>query len=199
MIKYKNIIFDFGNVIASFSHDALIANFCTDPKDYAVLKAAIFDKWGDLDIGRISYKEYMEQALAVLPEDLHSQANRFFNEWHKSLPYIDGITDLIRQLKAKGYHIFLLSNAPQFLEENLHDFPVIEFFDGAVVSGSVKMEKPDRKIFEYALKTFHIEPVETIFIDDSRDNIEGAALCGITGYLFDGDTGKLARSLEEAG
>lgn len=196
--KYKNIIFDFGNVIASFSHDALIAGFCADPKDYDVMKAAIFDRWGDLDIGRISYKDYMEQALAALPAGLHGQAIRFFHEWHKQLPYIDGITDLICRLKAKGYHIFLLSNAPSFLDENLHDYPVFSCFEGAVVSGSVKMEKPDRKIFEYALKKFNIDPRETLFIDDSKDNIDGAALCGIAGYLFDGDAGKLARSLEDA-
>lgn len=42
-MKYKNIIFDFGNVLASFDADLLLNQFCTDASDLALLKAAIFD------------------------------------------------------------------------------------------------------------------------------------------------------------
>ena len=42
MLKYKNIVFDFGNVIAAFDEDSILDQFCNSPEDHAILKNAVF-------------------------------------------------------------------------------------------------------------------------------------------------------------
>ena len=56
-MKYKHIIFDFGNVIVTFGEKQLIGPFCPSPEDSAIMKQAIFHAWDDLDRGTIDYEE----------------------------------------------------------------------------------------------------------------------------------------------
>ena len=69
-------------------------------------------------------------------------------------------------------------------------------FDRHVFSAEIGLVKPHKEIFEYALKTNGFVAEETLFIDDSPQNIAGAKACGIEGYLFDGDVEKLRMYLE---
>ena len=41
-MKYKNIIFDFGNVIGKFKGDYILGKFASTPEDYDILADAIF-------------------------------------------------------------------------------------------------------------------------------------------------------------
>ncbi len=72
----------------------------------------------------------------------------------------------------------------------------LSYFDGLVFSGVVGMVKPDRKIYEYILNKFNLKAEETLFIDDSEKNINGAKSVGIQCYLFDGDADKLREFLK---
>ena len=48
-MKYKNIIFDFGNVIGKFKGDYILGKFASTPEDYNILADAIFKNWVALD------------------------------------------------------------------------------------------------------------------------------------------------------
>lgn len=52
-MKYKNIIFDFGNVIGKFKGDYILGKFASTPEDYDILADAIFKNWVALDAGTI--------------------------------------------------------------------------------------------------------------------------------------------------
>jgi 2-haloacid dehalogenase len=67
-----------------------------------------------------------------------------------------------------------------------------EQFRGIVVSGHVRMGKPDREIFQYTLKEYTLDPADSVFIDDHRANIESARSLGITAIEYDGSEGCLA-------
>ena len=55
-----------------------------------------------------------------------------------------------------------------------------ELFDGGVVSYEEKIIKPEEEIYRLILKRYNLEPSETIFIDDTKANVEGASKLGIT-------------------
>ena len=57
-------------------------------------------------------------------------------------------------------------------------------FEGVVVSSDVKMIKPNPAIYEYILKTYNLNPVECLFIDDVKANVEAAEAAGIKGFVF---------------
>lgn len=55
-----------------------------------------------------------------------------------------------------------------------------KYFDGKVVSYDVKLLKPEKEIYEEILKKYNLNPEETLFIDDTLANTEGAEKLGIS-------------------
>ena len=54
-MRYKNIIFDFGNVIGKFKGDYILGKFASTPEDYNILADAIFKNWVALDARSICF------------------------------------------------------------------------------------------------------------------------------------------------
>ncbi len=187
----KNLIFDFGNVICRYRPKELVSCYTNDLGDRALLLSAIFQRWSELDSGRMSYREYTEEACRTLPEHLHKTVEAFFADWHTRMPYVAGMERLIFDLKAAGYRLYLLSNAPAPLEGQLSEFSVYPCFSGALISGSVELTKPSKEIYDLALERFGIRAEETLFIDDREENIEGATSAGLRGIVFNGDAADL--------
>ena len=65
-----------------------------------------------------------------------------------------------------------------------------------MLSGPIKMAKPQKEIFEYVLDSFNLCHEDCLFIDDVEDNIKGAESAGIKGYLFDGDAEKFKKFID---
>lgn len=80
----------------------------------------------------------------------------------------------------------------------LSRFECLKWFQGALLSGEVRLLKPDRRIFEVFFKTFAIDPARAIYIDDRRANVEVAASFGMRGILFT-DSRSLRKELMRAG
>ena len=75
-----------------------------------------------------------------------------------------------------------------FSNRFFHYFPKhydLNSFDGVVVSSDVKMIKPNPEIYQYILKTYHLNPEESLFVDDMKENIEAAKALGIHGIVFE--------------
>ena len=89
--------------------------------------------------------------------------------------------DFIRECKAKGYKLYVLSNwdAESFAVLKKMYPDLFNLFDGIVVSGEVGLMKPDPAIYQYLLETFDLDPDYTIFIDDQEENKEAAEQAGI--------------------
>lgn len=92
---------------------------------------------------------------------------------------------LVRDLKAAGYKLYVLSNMSREFIDFLRRFPVYGLFDGEVVSCEEGTVKPEPRIYEILLERYGLDPAETLFIDDRAANIAAAEGLGIAGYLFD--------------
>lgn len=186
----KNVIFDFGGVVCTFSQDAILDDFCTG-EAHARLKPVLFRSWQALDEGTADYEEYVAETLKLLDGEDKQIARRFFREWHRSMRPIPGIWALIGELKARGYGVYLLSNASTWFAGHLDDYPILRLFDGRLISAPEKMAKPEERIYRLALERFGLNAAETLFVDDRAENTEAAEHVGIAGYVFDGDAEKL--------
>ncbi len=102
---------------------------------------------------------------------------------------------LLKQCKAAGHKIYLLSNMDtaliKLLEEKYPD--IFKLFDGLIVSGDVKLIKPDPAIYTYALKKYGIDPATCYVLDDQHENIVGARRTGVHAMLFTEQTAKQVR------
>lgn len=197
----KNYIFDFGNVLARFSPDELTAVYFKDKNERKIIRDIAFDRlyWDRLDDGTITDREVKNGICSRLPKEYHSKACTVYDRWVENLTPVDGMADLISDIKAKGGRLYLLSNISIGFAESYQNIiwirELFKLFDGLVFSGPLGLVKPNKKIFEYLLKTYSLNPQECIFIDDSQKNISGGEAAGIKGCLFDGDVLKLRNTL----
>lgn len=187
-MKYKNIIFDFGNVLGTFDPDYILKQFCDSPEDFPILYDAAFKNWQALDAGHVDYEDYIQTALATVPKRLHPQLNTFFKDWYLYLSAIPQTWEFFRELKAREVPVYLLSNAPTYFAEHIMEVcEILSGFDGILFSGPVHCAKPDSKFYQLLFKRFNLKPEECFFIDDNADNIKASKALGMDGIVFTGD------------
>jgi HAD superfamily hydrolase (TIGR01509 family) len=66
---------------------------------------------------------------------------------------------------------------------------IAELFDGVVISGEVGLHKPEPEIFHLGAERIGVPPGECAFVDDLRENCDGAAAVGMTPILHRGAEG----------
>lgn len=186
-MNYKNIIFDFGNVLATFSEDKIIGNYCSSPEDFVLMKQAVFYSWDEMDKGTIDYDAYMKHVASILPDHLQSAIAELSRSWYQQLTPMEETWNFVKELKEKGYSVYILSNAPTFFADHADFFPITKEFDGIVFSGPLKIAKPEPAIYEYLFDTYCLKPEECLFLDDKKKNVDAAQKLGMDGIVFTGD------------
>jgi len=185
----KAIIFDFGNVICSFTNEVLIEKIARLTNKS---KEEIFDliyKKSDItkrfETGLISSQDFFEElsnlcGLSVGYEEL----KKIYSE-NKFTP-IEGMNELIESLKKK-YKIGLLSNTSEWdFEYLVKAAPIVKTFNSITTSFEVKAMKPDERIFLDAVTKLGLKPEECIYTDDIWEYVEIAESMGIKAIQFIG-------------
>ena len=194
---FENLIFDFGQVIVRFDPLYMTSKYITEKEDIKIVANVVFDRlyWDRLDAGTITDEEVIVSIKERLPDKLKEDAVKVYNNWIHNIPLIDGMYELLSELKEQGRGLYLLSNISIGFAQNYHKNPdvkkVLDLFDGLCFSGPLGIVKPTRQIFDHILGKYSLSIEDTVFIDDSKININGAKEVGIKGYLFDGDVEKL--------
>ncbi len=193
----KNIIFDFGNVLGWTMADRTVSTYIEDEANRQLIRDVVFDTydWDGLNRGILTDEAMFAKICSKLPEELHIDACSVYDNWTNTATPVHGMLRLVRKLKEKGYHLYLLSNATKTFAERCKLVPwissVLEGFDGLVFSALVGMAKPDCEIFQYVLNEFSLQAEECLFVDDYQENIDSAKKLGILGYCFDGNAKEL--------
>ncbi len=186
----KNVIFDIGNVLVDFRWRMLMEELGLPAETQAIFAKTVFGSrwWGELDHG--IYEE--AEILAHFREDNKEHLDEFDLVWDNRgklvEPYAYAVA-WIEQLKASGLKVYLLSNYPRdvfTLHMECGCFPFLDRVDGRVVSGFVKMVKPNADIYEYLLSEYGLAAGECVFVDDREENVETARALGMKGIVFQG-------------
>lgn len=187
-MDYKNIIFDFGNVVGSFDADYILNHYADNKEDFQILADAIFHNWPALDAGTVDYDQVAAETIAILPNRLKETARDFYDNWFQYVNPLPDTWDFIHELKAAGYSIYLLSNAStRFAEVAKQYYSILNVFDGIVFSAPLKLAKPDPAIYRYLFDTYQLKPEECFFLDDLAENIAAGQALGMNGLVFTGD------------
>lgn len=193
MTTISTIVFDMGGVLMDWDPVKISLALCPDPDDAALLRRAVFDsrEWGWVDAGAIAPETVAWTAKLKLPERLHDLADVFALHWFDALEPMPATGELVRELKAEGYGVYLLSNAGTTFESYRARIPAIDAFDGVLVSCYEHVVKPDEAIYQLFCERYGLEPSSCLFVDDMRRNVVGAERAGMQGYVFDGDVDAL--------
>ena len=181
----KNIVFDLAGVVVARNP----LRFPTHLDEFFnfVFKShmqGIPQFWTDYDLGILEEEKVAEALAEYRGCDLATAKGnmKLAIEYQEQ---IEPTAQLIKELKERGYKLYVLSNMSKEYIEYLREFPVFEYFDEQVVSCEIGLGKPDRRIYEYLLENCNLDPSETIFIDDRKDNVDVAEELGITPFHFD--------------
>ena len=100
---------------------------------------------------------------------------------------IDGVLDVLKTLKNKGYMLAIVSNwRKQSLKSDIEKLGILSFFDYIADSSVEGVSKPDPSIFNIVLNHLGIKPNEVIHIGDLYySDVVGAENAGINAVLFD--------------
>ena len=157
----KNVVFDAGNVLVDFCWRELMEDLGFSEEVRKTFEKTVFGNslWNELDRGVIEESEVVE----MMREENREHCEEFDLVWanrDKLVKPFDYALGIVEELKARGLKVYILSNYPRNLfdmHEKSGRFPYIDKLDGRVVSGFVKLVKPDREIYEYLLDTYRLK------------------------------------------
>lgn len=199
MEKIKNIIFDLGGVVIDLDRSqAIHALENIGIKDASSLLGEYAQKgpFLMLETGELTDSEIYDMLLPLCKKDTRATDIRdAFEEFLLDLP----VTRLqtIRDLRDKGYKVFVLSNTNPIMYNHWIDNAfraegksINDYFDGIVVSYQEKTCKPDPEIFKRVTNRYNLNPAETLMLDDSEANCKAAESIGLRAIRItkDGDT-----------
>lgn len=203
------ILFDAGNTIVFPRLDRLAASltamgFPAAPGDF--LEAERVGKrkldewlWPQLQCGqpprRADYYYWTEYLHALVnrvrvPEERQREVGTkvaaefmMLETWSRIVP---GTEEYLKTLRARGYHLGIVSNAIGQIEAQLTRAGLAPLFEFILDSHYVGVEKPHPEIFGIALNRSGVRPDEALFVGDLYStDIGGAQNAGIPGVLID--------------
>lgn len=199
----KNLIFDFGGVLGQFNEEVLISPYVSDSTIKKQISEVVFDRlyWDRLDKGTISHEEIRAGIKSRMPDNLLDVSLKVYDNWIYNLKPVNGMCELVEEISKNDYKLYLLSDISRDFSTEYKNVEWINklfsYFEGLTFSGVEGLVKPHKETFENLLSKHNLKANECLFIDDRETNVNGAKLCGINGYVFDGDAVKLRQYLSQ--
>ncbi len=183
----KGLLLDFGGVLTTNVFDSF-REFCVaeglDPDAVRTLfrsEPRALELVRGLETGALSEDDFGERFGELLEiDDRAGLVDRMFGGIRED----ERMTGAVRQARAAGIRTGLVSNSMGAGRYDRSTFP--ELFDGVVISGDVGLHKPQPEIFLLGAERTGVAPEECVFVDDLRENCEGAEAVGMTAVLHRG-------------
>jgi putative hydrolase of the HAD superfamily len=194
------VLFDFGGVLTtpvwdSFSAfcrsedldpDAIKNLFRTDPE-------AIKDLRG-LETGELSETEF--EATFGTRLGL-SNPDGLIDSMFSGMKPLEPMVEAVREIRASELLTGLVSNS--WSTAHYDRKLLAELFDAIVISAEVGLHKPQPEIYRLAAQRLEVDPSQCIFVDDLKENCEGAEAVGMTAVRHRNPAETIARLDELTG
>jgi epoxide hydrolase-like predicted phosphatase len=183
----RGLLLDFGGVLTTNVFDSF-RQFCVDEGlDPDTIKRLFKEDPRALELVRgletaaLTEDEFGERFGELLEiERRAGLVERMFGQIRPD----DEMLAAVRRARAAGIRTGLISNSMGAGTYDRSVFP--ELFDGVVISGDVGIHKPQPEIFHLGAERIALPPQECVFVDDLRENCDGAEAVGMTAVLHRG-------------
>jgi putative hydrolase of the HAD superfamily len=182
------LLFDLGGVLVNYTGFAEIGALISE----AVTPEELQERWRAcgaerFETGMITPHEFAEALGSVLafnvpPEVFLEQ----FEFW--SIGFYDGAVELLAELR-KHYRLAALSNSNELHWRRNEAVGVTQQFEAAFSSHDLHMRKPDRAIYEEALRRLDVPAANVVFFDDLQMNVDAALEVGMQAHRVIGVDG----------
>lgn len=195
----KAIVFDWGGVLID-DVKRKMTKYCAEllgVDEQSLVR--FYSKYSDdFQKGNITEKEVWEnicKSLKVSPPLMVSIWGKAFRQAYSPKKEM---FDLAAKLRRNGYKIGLLSNCEPPTIEVFYD-QKYNVFDETVFSCEEHTIKPEKKIYEIAIKRLGMLPEEILFIDNKLEFVEAAKAVGMKGIVFMDDIERLKKYMAGMG
>lgn len=180
----KNLIFDCGGVVFEVDYERSYNEFkklSRNPLIFDQLSVFGFKHIAsDYETGKQTSQDFLVDIRNKL--DLQASDEQIIEAWNAMLiGYLDDSKEVIDKLKNK-FNVALFSNTNEIHYVTFSPIckELLESFDKTYFSHHIGLKKPNLDSFKFVLDDSGYLPNETIFIDDSAENIEAANKLGIS-------------------
>ena len=183
----ENVVFDLGGVLINWDPRNLYQKVMSDSNEVEqFLSEVCTSDWNaQQDAGRP-----LSEATQILVDQYPLQEayiRMYYDRWEEMLDgsIVESVT-LLKQLMQQGNHRLLaLTNwSHETFPRALELFEFLGWFEGIVVSGAEQLKKPDERIYQVLFDRYQINPINSVFIDDSYPNVEAARNLGMKAVHF---------------
>lgn len=182
----RNIIFDIGNVLTDFRWKDFLADkgFNEEMTDRIARASVLTPLWAEVDRGVWDAEKLMQEFARKDPV-IEPELRLAFGNVTGMVTKRDYAIPWIQNLRSHGYKVYYLSNFSGKAYEDCHDaLDFIPFTDGGILSYREKIVKPDAEIYRLLLSRYSLNADESVFIDDTKENVDAAEALGIHGICF---------------
>lgn len=184
----RAVVFDFGGVLFDWSPQHLYRTLITDDHERQwFLEHICTQAWNtEQDAGRT----LAEGTRSLIEQYPHHERliQAYYDRWHEMLsgPLPEGVA-ILKALHQVDMPLFGLTNwSAETFPYARANYPFLQCFRDIVVSGELKMIKPDAAIYHASLSQIRahlptIQPAEVVFIDDVAGNVDAAVALGWQG------------------
>lgn len=181
----QNIVFDIGNVLVDFCWRDHIAGCGFSGELAERLGKAMMQSpvWNEIDRGVWTNEEIL---LGFIKNDptIEKEIRQVFSDLSTVVREKSGSKKWIHSLKAEGYQVYYLSNfSDRVRREAEGQLTFLTEMDGGIMSYTIRRIKPDDDIYRALFEKYGLRPEESVFLDDSKANIETAKRLGMYGIL----------------
>ena len=182
----KNIIFDFGDIFINLDKEAtfreMIQFGLTEPTPELVALAK------EYEIGALSSEAFIKSLNGIFPKATPQALTKAWNAIILDFPErrLRFIEELHRE---DNYRLLLLSNTNELHINYVKETMGIEnyerfkaCFEQFYLSHEINLRKPNTDIYEFVLKENALNASETLFIDDTKENVDSARRLDIHGW-----------------
>ena len=184
-MSIRAVYFDLGGVILRTEDRSPRTKLAEEfGLDYAGIENVVFDSVSGRQAtsGAISETQHwrsVAQALKRPEEAWEPIRDGFFGGDQLDARLLDYMRSLRPAIK-----VGLISNAWDGMRAWIIAHQFEDAFDGLTISSEVGIAKPERGIYEYALRQLGVQPDEAVFFDDLPENVQGAQALGMQAYVF---------------
>jgi putative hydrolase of the HAD superfamily len=195
MAEIKAIVSDFGGVLTTpliesfmaFQDQTGITTEVLGKAMQAATEANGENPLFEMERGEITEDAFLAQLTGHLEPLLghHPEMHRFREIYFEALEPNPAMIELMRELKAEGYRMAMLTNNVREWEPLWRSMlPVDEIFETVIDSGFVGCRKPESRIYELTLERLDEPAAACLFVDDVLVNCEGARKAGLSAVHF---------------
>jgi putative hydrolase of the HAD superfamily len=205
-MPYKHLFFDLDHTLWDFHNnqittlkqlfirfqlDRFFNSFDDFFKQYMPINTNL---WHEYQHGRIPKKEvkvgrfyqtFFNAGFDDMPT-AESFADAFVSDNSLQTGIIPHTMEVLEYLKKKKYHLYIITNGFREAQHTkMEKSGLTPFFERTFISEDIGASKPNRKFFEYAIKSANARKAESLVIGDSLENdIKGARDFGVNQVYF---------------